>query len=56
VVFTQRELLVRYMDGQLQRVRLTAMHGQLGAILPQLVDTTRDQLTKSETELLACVT
>jgi hypothetical protein len=57
VVFTQREPLLHHVgQGQLQRVRLTAMHGQLGAILPQLVDTTRDALTKSEIELLACVT
>jgi hypothetical protein len=56
VVVSQREPLLHHVGhGQLQRVRLTAMHGQLGAILPQIVDTTPDELTKSETELLACV-
>jgi hypothetical protein len=57
VVVSQRELLLHHVGhGQLQRVRLTAMHGELGAILPQLVDTTPDKLTKSEIELLACMT
>jgi hypothetical protein len=56
VMVSQREPLLHHVGhGQLQRVRLTAMHGQLGAILPQLMDTTRDELTKSEIELLARV-
>jgi hypothetical protein len=53
VIISQREIIVRHSDGRLQRIRLSAMHGQLRAPLAMLVDVCAESLTDGEAKLLA---
>jgi hypothetical protein len=53
VIISQREIIVRYSGGRLQRIRLSAMHGHMQAPLAMLVDVDPESLTDSEAKLIA---
>jgi hypothetical protein len=53
VIISQREIIVCHSGGRLQRIRLSAMHGQLRAPLAILVVVEPESLTDSESKLLA---
>lgn len=52
LVISQREPVVRYADGRVQRIRLAAVGGSLDAMMLVLADEAPEHMTKRERELL----